>query len=103
VCYEAKARGAIALGLITTSVTLKTKHKSTDRGGHESQPQQNRKQARQRALAKTSCHQIAEPLHAKQTPAQETRHCSKRTGAHCLKGNHPAIGAGNAQPQQQIT
>jgi len=82
---------------------IENKTQTTDRGGHESQPQQNRKQARQRALAKTQCHQIAEHPHAKQTPAQETRHCSKRTGVHYSKDNHPAIGADNAQPQQQIT
>ena len=99
---EGSGWGVIAPGSIT-SVTLKTKQTPTDRGGHESQLKQNRKQARQRAVANTPCHQTEEHQHAKQTQAHETRHCSKRTGVHYLKGNRPAIGAGNAQPPQQIT
>jgi hypothetical protein len=82
---------------------IENKHKPTDRGGHATQLKQNQQQARQRALAKTPCHQTDAHPNAKQTPPPETQHCSKKTDAHYSKGNHPATGADNAQQQQPIT
>ena len=70
---EGSGWGVIAPGSIT-SVTLKTKQKPTDRGGHESQLKQNRKQARQRALVKH--HATKQKNTPTQNKPKHTKHCT---------------------------